>query len=78
MITFMVDEFTPCLKDCETGEIFHTEVVELKRKKLSGPVSFQERMVCQLEQIPEERQGFRACTERNHGHSGTDRRFAQR
>lgn len=29
MITFMIDEFTPCLKDCETGEIFHTEVIKL-------------------------------------------------
>ena len=29
MITFMIDEFTLCLKDCETGEIFHTEVIEL-------------------------------------------------
>ncbi len=32
MITFIIDEFTPCLKDCETGELFQTEVVELKRK----------------------------------------------
>ena len=32
MITFMIDEITPCLKDCETGELLQTEVVELKRK----------------------------------------------
>ena len=32
MITFKIDELTPCLKDCKTGELVQTEVVELKRK----------------------------------------------
>ena len=32
MITFRIDEITPCLRDCETGEVLQTEVVELKRK----------------------------------------------
>ena len=32
MIVFMIDEITPCLKDTETGEIFETEVIQLKRK----------------------------------------------
>lgn len=32
MITFRIDEFTPCLKKVETGEIYDTEVVRLKRK----------------------------------------------
>ena len=32
MITFKVDELTPCLKDVETGDIIDTEVVRLRRK----------------------------------------------
>lgn len=32
MITFVVDELIPCLKDTESGEIFDTEVIQLKRK----------------------------------------------
>lgn len=32
MITFKIDEFTPCLKEIETGEIYDTEVVRIKRK----------------------------------------------
>lgn len=32
MITFMIDEFTPCLKEVATGEIYDTEVVRIKRK----------------------------------------------
>lgn len=32
MITFIVDELIPCLKDTESGEIFDTEVIQLKRK----------------------------------------------
>lgn len=32
MITFRIDEFTPCLKEVETGEIYDTEVVRLRRK----------------------------------------------
>lgn len=32
MITFRIDKFTPCLKKVETGEIYDTEVVRLKRK----------------------------------------------
>ena len=32
MITFRIDEFTPCLKEVETGEIYDKEVVRLKRK----------------------------------------------
>lgn len=32
MITFTIDEIIPCLKSTETGEIFETEVVRLKKK----------------------------------------------
>ena len=32
MIIFKIDEVTPCLKDAETGEIFETEVVRIRRK----------------------------------------------
>lgn len=32
MITFPIDEFTPCLKEVATGEIYDTEVVRIKRK----------------------------------------------
>ena len=32
MITFYIDELTPCLKDTNTGDILDTEVVTLKRK----------------------------------------------
>lgn len=32
MITFKIDEFTPCLKEVATGEIYDTEVVRIKRK----------------------------------------------
>lgn len=32
MITFRIDEFTPCLKEVATGEIYDTEVVRIKRK----------------------------------------------
>ena len=27
MITFMIDELTPCLKSIKSGEIFETEVI---------------------------------------------------
>jgi len=32
MITFTIDELTPCLKDSESGALVQTEVIELKRK----------------------------------------------
>lgn len=32
MITFKIDEMIPCLKSVSTGEIFDTEVVQIKRK----------------------------------------------
>ena len=32
MITFRIDEFSPCLKEVSTGEIYDTEVVRIKRK----------------------------------------------
>lgn len=32
MITFRIDEFTPCLTDASTGEIYDTEVIQIKRK----------------------------------------------
>ncbi len=34
MITFKVDELLPCLKEVATGDIFNTEVVQLKRKSV--------------------------------------------
>lgn len=30
MITFKVDEVTPCLKEISTGDIYETEVVRIK------------------------------------------------
>lgn len=32
MITFMIDEIVPCLRNTETGDIEETEVVRIKRK----------------------------------------------
>ena len=32
MIYVEIDELTPCLKDCKTGEIVDTEVIRIKRK----------------------------------------------
>lgn len=32
MICFEIDEFSPCLREVSTGEIYDTEVVRLKRK----------------------------------------------
>ena len=34
MITFKVDEVTPCLKEISTGDIYETEVVRIKRKSI--------------------------------------------
>ena len=39
MITFRIDEFTPCLKEVETGEIYDTEVVRLKRKSFLSKIN---------------------------------------
>lgn len=32
MISVIIDEFTPCLKDVKTGELVQTEVIRIKRK----------------------------------------------
>lgn len=32
MITFKIDEIVPCLKEMETGAIYETEVIQIKRK----------------------------------------------
>ena len=32
MVNVWIDEFTPCLKDAQTGEIVQTEVVRIVRK----------------------------------------------
>ena len=34
MITFIIDELVPCLKSTETGELYETEVVRIKRKSV--------------------------------------------
>ena len=34
MITFKIDELTPCLKLVETGEIYDTEIIRIKRKSV--------------------------------------------
>ncbi|WP_034452972.1 hypothetical protein [Butyrivibrio sp. AE2032] len=34
MITFKIDDLTPCLKLVETGEIYDTEVIRIKRKSV--------------------------------------------
>ena len=33
MITFRVDQLTPCLKETATGKIYETEIVSFKQKK---------------------------------------------
>ena len=35
MIIFKIDEFSPCLKEIATGEIYDTEVVRIRRKLFS-------------------------------------------
>ncbi len=32
MINVLIDEYTPCLKDAQTGDILETEVVQIRRK----------------------------------------------
>ncbi len=32
MINVIINEFTPCLKDAQTGELVQTEVIRIKRK----------------------------------------------
>ena len=32
MIIFKIDEFSPCLKEVKTDEIYDTEVVRIRRK----------------------------------------------
>lgn len=32
MVNVWIDEFTPCLKDAETGELIQTEVIRITRK----------------------------------------------
>lgn len=34
MIIFKIDELVPCLKEVETGDIYETEVIRLKRKSV--------------------------------------------
>ena len=34
MIAFKIDEIVPCLKENETGDIYDTEVVRIKRKSI--------------------------------------------
>ena len=34
MIAFKVDEIVPCLKENETGDIYDTEVIRIKRKSI--------------------------------------------
>ena len=34
MITFEIDEIVPCIKDTETGDIYDTEVVRIRRKSI--------------------------------------------
>lgn len=34
MITFTVDEIVPCLKELETGDLYETEVIRIKRKSI--------------------------------------------
>lgn len=34
MITFKIDELPPCLKLVETGEIYDTEIIRIKRKSV--------------------------------------------
>ena len=36
MINVLIDEFTPCLKDAETGELVETEVVRIRRKSMDN------------------------------------------
>lgn len=34
MITFKIDEIVPCLKNVETGDIYDTEVIRIRRKSI--------------------------------------------
>ena len=34
MITFIIDEIVPCLKDTENGDIYETEVIRIRRKSV--------------------------------------------
>lgn len=34
MIIFKLDELVPCLKDMETGDIYDTEVIRIRRKSV--------------------------------------------
>lgn len=34
MITFKVDEIIPCLKEISTGDIYETEIIQIKRKSI--------------------------------------------
>ena len=34
MITFAIDDIVPCLKDTSTGEIYNTEIIQIRNKKV--------------------------------------------
>lgn len=48
MITFTIDEIIPCLKDSLTGDIYETEVIQIKRKSVLKKFNKKNRMVCGL------------------------------
>ena len=77
MITFMIDEFTPCLKDCETGELFQTEVVELKRKSYLAQFHSRNGWYVNWSKFPKSVRVFALVLKGTMGHSGVNRCFSE-
>ena len=53
MITFIIDELTPCLKLVETGEIYDTEIIRIKRKSVLSKFNSKTGWYCNWSQFDE-------------------------
>ena len=53
MITFIIDELTPCLKLVETGEIYDTEIIRIKRKSVLQKFNSKTGWYCNWSQFEE-------------------------
>lgn len=53
MIVFKIDELIPCLKKVDTGEIFDTEVVQIKRKSFLSKFNSKTGWYVNWNQFPE-------------------------
>ena len=49
MIIFKIDEFSPCLKEVTTGEIYDTEVVKIRRKSFLAKFNKKTEYSCAVE-----------------------------